>query len=75
MCIRDRYYGSLNPSLTTTLNQLPVTVGYANTNFLKAVNGQVVGALRVRDEPSLPQTSDVDYDATLQGNYVATEAI
>jgi len=71
----NAYYGSLNPSLTTTLNQLPVTVGYANTNFLKAVNGQVVGALRVRDEPSLPQTSDVDYDATLQGNYVATEAI
>ena len=73
----NAYYGSVNPSLTTTLNQLPVTVGYANANFLAISNltGGVIGALKVRNEPSTPQISDTDYDPTLQGNYVATEAI
>ena len=73
----NAFYGSVNPSLTTTLNQMPVTVGYANSNFLpiNPATGSVIGALKVRNEPTTPQTSDSDYDATLQGNYVATEAI
>ena len=61
--------------VTTTLGQLPVTVNYANSNYLQAVNGQVVGALRIRNEPSSAQVNDPDYDSTLSGNYVATEAI
>ena len=73
----NAYYGAVNPSLTTTLAQLAVTVGYANDHYLAidSVTGGVSGALRVRDEPTLPQSSDPDYDATLQGNYVATEAM
>ena len=61
--------------ISTTLGQLAVTVNYANNNFLQAVNGQITGPLRVRNEPTLPQVNDQDYDSTLNGNYVATEAI
>ena len=61
--------------ITTTLGQLAVTVDYANNNYLQAVNGQIAGALRVRNNPTLPQINDQDYDPTLSGNYVATEAI
>jgi hypothetical protein len=61
--------------ITTTIGQMPVTVNYANNNYLQAVNGQVSGALKVRAEPSIPQVDDVDYDPTLSGNYVATEAV
>jgi hypothetical protein len=61
--------------VSTTLGQLAVTVDYADTNYLKAVNGQVTGALRVRAMPTTAQTNDPDYDSTLTGNYVATEAI
>ena len=61
--------------VSTTLGQLAVTVDYADTNYLKAVNGQVSGALRVRSMPTTAQTNDPDYDSTLTGNYVATEAI
>jgi len=73
----NAYYGAVNPSLTTTLEQMAVTVGYANNNYLAidSVTGGISGALRVREEPTLPQSSDPDYDATLQGNYVATEAM
>ena len=61
--------------VSTTLGQLAVTVDYADTNYLKAVNGQVSGALRVRAMPTTAQTNDPDYNASLTGNYVATEAV
>ena len=61
--------------ISTTIGQLPVTVSYANNNFVPSVNGRVVTPLRLRDEPLLPQTNDADYDATLTGNYVSTEAV
>jgi len=64
-----------NQGITTTLGQLAVTVNYANNNFLQVTDGQVVGPLRVRSEPTTPQTTDPDYNASLSGNYVATEAI
>ena len=76
----DRFnaiYGTLNPPLRTTLDQMAVTVGYAKANFLSinSITGTVASALKVRGEPTTPQIDDVDYDPTLQGNYVATEAI
>ena len=61
--------------VSTTLGQLAVTVNYAQNNFLQVTNGQVVGALRVRAMPTTAQTNDPDYNASLSGNYVATEAI
>ena len=61
--------------ITTTLGQLAVTVNYANNNYLQVTNGQVSGPLRVRNEPNIAQVNDPDYDSTLEGNYVATEAI
>ena len=76
----DRFnaiYGTLNPPLRTTIDQMAVTVSYAKANFLSinAITGTVASALKVRDEPTTPQIDDVDYDPTLQGNYVATEAM
>jgi len=61
--------------ISTTLGQLPVTVNYANNNYLQTINGQIAGALRVRAMPTTAQTTDPDYNASLSGNYVATEAI
>ena len=70
------FYGAQNPSLTTTLDQLAVTVGYANSHYLSInQSGAIDVALKVRDEPVVPQVLDADYDPTLPGNYVATEAI
>ena len=60
---------------TTTLAKLAVNRGYVDTNFIKLVDGRVVGPLRVRDEPIVPEVDDVDYDATLNGNYLKSEAI
>ena len=60
---------------TTTIGQMAVTVNYANNHYLQVTNGQVVGPLRVRTQPTVAQTNDPDYDSTLSGNYVSTEAI
>jgi hypothetical protein len=60
---------------TTTIGQMAVTVNYANNHYLQVTNGQVVGPLRVRAQPTVAQTNDPDYDPTLSGNYVSTEAI
>ena len=64
-----------NPDKETTLSQLPVTVGYANNNFLRVSGESVESILRVRDEPTFPEFDDPDYDGTLTGNYVSTEAV
>jgi hypothetical protein len=60
---------------TTTLDKLAVNRGYVDKNFIKLVNGRVVGPLRVRDEPITPEVTDVDYDSNLSGNYLKSEAI
>ena len=63
-------------NITTTIDQLAINKGYADRTYVKiGTDGKVSNALRVRDEPSSPQVNDVDYDSTLTGNYVATEAI
>jgi hypothetical protein len=69
--------------ITTTLQQMPVTVGYADANYLRgstsSVNGVIsstfANAVKPRAQPILPQTSDPDYDPTLTSNYVSTEAM
>ena len=61
----------------TTLGQLAVNKNYVDTNFIKvnSVTGQAVGALRTRDEPLLPETTDVAYDPDLAGNWLGDEAL
>ena len=61
--------------ISTTLESLPVTVGYANKNYLQVSNGQIIGALNVRAEPLTAQLGVAGYDSTLSGNYLATEAV
>jgi hypothetical protein len=75
-------YASLG--VTTTLAQLAVTKGYADANYL-AANSTVIGgnvtaynistALKIRNQPTLPQTSDADYNPLLTSNYLSTEAM
>ena len=61
--------------ISTTLGQLPVTVNYANNNYLQVKNGVVVNALKTRAQPLVPQTTDTDYDPTLTSNYTSTEVM
>jgi hypothetical protein len=76
--------GNTTVTYTTTIGQLPVTVSYADSHYLRILNGKVVDPLRVRNQPLIPETSDLDsplnasgtnYDLTLKSNYLATEAI
>jgi len=76
--------GSTTVSYTTTIGQMPVTVSYADSHYLKILNGKVVDPLKVRNQPLLPEITDIDsplntnstsYDLTLKSNYLATEAI
>ena len=69
--------------ITTTLDQLAVSKGYADRNYLQAntttsngiTSSAFVTAVKARTQPTLPQTSDPDYDATLTSNYVSTEVM
>ena len=60
---------------TTTINELAISKGYADRNYVKSSGGQIGDALRVRDEPLTPQIGDDDYDASLSSNYVSSEAL
>ena len=66
-------YASLG--VQTTLAQLPVTKGYADSHYVRALNGVVSSAFKSRAQPATPQTSDPDYDPTLTSNYVSTEVM
>ena len=68
---------AFNPTPAITQADLAISKGYADATYIVkgASSGLLVDALKPRDEPTTPQTSDPDYDETLQGNYVATEAI
>jgi hypothetical protein len=69
----------------TTLRKIAVNKGYVDDNYVGGTaiynNNQSVSSynmslpLKIRPEPALPQTSDVDYDPTLTGNFVASEAV
>jgi hypothetical protein len=76
--------GSSTVAYTTTIGQMPVTVNYADSHYLKILNGKVVDPLKTRNQPLIPEISDPDsplnpsgtnYDLTLTSNYLATEAI
>jgi len=64
-----------NPGSQTTVGQLAMTRAYADNNYLQVNNGTVSSILRLRDEPTFPNYSDVDYDSSLTGNYLSTEAV
>lgn len=59
----------------TTLEELAINVGYANEHFVSVSDGQVVGALKPRSEPTAPAITDPDYDPTLNSNYLSSEAL
>ena len=61
--------------ISTTLDSLPVTKGFADKNYLKVSNGQITSALVVRNQPLTPQVGVGGYDSTLSSNYLATEAM
>lgn len=60
---------------SSTLEQLVMTRGYADTHYVKALGGIVTDAFRSRPEPAVPDTDDVDHDPTLSGNYLSTEVM
>ena len=66
-------YASMGVS--TTLAQLAINKGYADSNYVAVTNGYVTNALRSRSEPAVPQINDVDYDKTLSSNYLSTEVM
>ena len=69
--------------ITTTLDQLAVSKGYADRNYLQANTSTSNGitssafstAVKARTQPTLPQTGDPDYNATLTSNYLSTEVM
>ena len=63
------------PPIQTTLDSFAISKGYADKNYLKVINGQISDALNVRNQPLTPQVGVPGYDATLSGNYLATEAV
>ena len=64
------------PNTPTTLNQLAINKGYADSRYIATDDaGFVDGALKVRSEPLVPQTGIVGYDASLTSNYLSTEAM
>jgi hypothetical protein len=63
-------------SFSITIDDLAIPKGYADDRYVaKSSTGTLGDALKVRNEPLTPQIDDSDYDATLTGNYVATEAV
>ena len=70
----NNLYGS--GSFSITIDDLAIPKGWADSRYVsKSSTGTLGDALKVRNEPLVPQLSDSDYDATLSGNYVATEAV
>jgi hypothetical protein len=69
-------FNATYPQTTTSIDQLAINKGYADRRYLRVSStGQIDGALRVREEPTYPDLNDADYDSTLTGNYLASEAV
>jgi hypothetical protein len=73
-----------NNTKQTTLGQLPVTVNYANNNYLKVtstlegntvVSSSISTPLKARTEPDFPDFTSADYNADLNGNYLSSEVV
>ena len=64
------------PVAKTTLAELPVTVGYADSNYIKkSEDGKLAGPLFSRNQPVLPETTNPAYDSTLTSNYLSNEVM
>jgi len=64
------------PNTPTTLSQLAISKGYADSHYIATSDvGVVVGPLKPRDEPLTPQVGIAGYDSTLSSNYLATEVM
>ena len=69
----------------TALSKLAISKGYADTRYVQKSSTGVLGdALKVRNEPLVADSTNVDspqnasgnyYDPTMTGNYLATEAV
>jgi len=75
----------------TTIGQMPVTVNYGNLHYVTGTASNITAgttstpasvgtytvsaAIKSRQQPLIPQTSDSDYDNTLTGNYLSTEVM
>jgi hypothetical protein len=62
--------------VSTTLAELPVTVGYADSYYIKKTdNGVLAAPLIPRNQPVLPETTAAGYDPTLTSNYLSNEVM
>ena len=61
--------------VSTTLAQLAINKGYADSNYVAVSNGYITNALKSRSQPATPQINDADYDKTLTSNYLSTEVM
>jgi hypothetical protein len=69
-------WNNTHSPFSITINDLPISKGFGDANYVKkSSTGTLTEALKVRPNPITPQVLDVDYNPTLSGNYVATEAI
>ena len=84
-------FNSLYTSTPTTISKLPVTVNYGVNHYVAGVASNITAgttttppvagtytvsaALKSRTQPFTPNTSDADYNASLTGNYLATEVV
>jgi hypothetical protein len=78
-------FNNIHPATPTTIDQLAISKGYADRNYVKAtartdgsgniLDYTVAPAFNTRAEPLIPQIADPGYDSTLTGNYIATEAV
>jgi hypothetical protein len=69
------YHYRNQANVSTTIGQMPVTVNYANNNYLQVKDGVVLNALKSRAQPLTPQTADSDYVAGYTSNYLPTETM
>ena len=61
---------------TTTLADLPVTVGYGATTYIsRNPDGSIAGPLISRSQPLVPQAASDGYDATLTSHYLSNEVM
>ena len=63
------------PPGRTTQDQLAVTKGYADRNYVASFEGTIVDALKSRPQPATPELTNPDYDPTLTSNYLSTEVM
>lgn len=81
----NQIWSHIDEGVTTTINQLPVTVNYGINNYVAGtasnIENNVAGkytvtaALKSRPQPSYPPITDPDYISSLTSNYISTEVM